>query len=331
MQIKGIDVSHWQGDINWADVKNDGIEFAIIKAGGSDAGFYTDSKFEENYINAKAVGMPIGAYYFVGKDFKSKEDGIADAKRFLQIIEDKQFEYPVYVDIEITDPADEVVVTDSAIAFCEEMEKNGYFVGIYGSDLSTFDSRLELDRLSAFTKWVARYGSDPKYVEDYALWQYTSEGNVAGINGNVDMNYSNTDFATIIKDNGFNGYSIEYTPAPSKEEQALHKVGETVTFYEIYISSDSDNPMTPRRNRGEITSILAGARNPYLIDLNMGWINDNSIVSEERIYTVVAGDSLWEIANKMLGDGSRYKEIANLNGIENANKIYVGEVLRIPN
>ena len=68
MTRKGIDVSHWQGTIDWNKVKKAGIEFAIIKAGGSDAGFYTDSKWEANYKGAKAAGIPIGAYYFVGKD-----------------------------------------------------------------------------------------------------------------------------------------------------------------------------------------------------------------------------------------------------------------------
>ena len=72
MTIKGIDVSHWQGTIDWNKVKKAGIEFAIIKAGGSDAGFYTDSKWEANYKGAKAAGIPIGAYYFVGYKMSSR-------------------------------------------------------------------------------------------------------------------------------------------------------------------------------------------------------------------------------------------------------------------
>ena len=92
MEIKGIDVSHWQGDIDWNAVKEDGVEFAIIKAGGSDAGFYEDSKFRENYEAAKAAGVDVGAYYFVGKYCKSYEDGVADAERFIEILKDKQFD-----------------------------------------------------------------------------------------------------------------------------------------------------------------------------------------------------------------------------------------------
>ena len=97
MTRKGIDVSHWQGTIDWNKVKKAGIEFAIIKAGGSDAGFYTDSKWEANYKGAKAAGIPIGAYYFVGKDCVTAAAGKADAERFLQILKGKQLEYPVYI------------------------------------------------------------------------------------------------------------------------------------------------------------------------------------------------------------------------------------------
>ena len=85
--IKGIDVSRFQGMIYWDKVKADGIGYAIIKAGGSDDGFYTDSAFERNYAGAKAAGVPVGAYYYVGRLCISREDGIADAKRFLGMLE----------------------------------------------------------------------------------------------------------------------------------------------------------------------------------------------------------------------------------------------------
>lgn len=91
--IKGIDVSHWQGTIDWDKVKAAGIKFAIIKAGGSDAGFYTDSKWEANYMGAKSAGIPIGAYYFVGKDCVTATAGKADAERFIKILKGKQLEY----------------------------------------------------------------------------------------------------------------------------------------------------------------------------------------------------------------------------------------------
>lgn len=333
MEIRGIDVSHWQGNIDWERVKNGGVNFAIIKAGGSDDGFYTDSNFEKNYANAKAVGMPVGAYYFVGKDFTSTEDGVIDARMFLNIIKGKQFEYPVYVDIEITDPAQEVGVTDAAIAFCKEMEREGYFVGIYGSDLSTFDSRLENERLDAFSKWVARYGGEPQYVKNYDMWQYSSSGQVPGIYGAVDMNISHVDYTSVIKGNGFNGFTINTNPdvLPVVEIEE-HRVGETVNFEGIFATSEDSEVLKPLYTTGKITSIRQGARNPYLINDGMGWVNDSVIVtpSNETTYVVQSGDSLWSIATDKLGNGQRYKEIANLNGISDPSKIYVGTTLRIP-
>ena len=213
MSYKGIDVSRFQGTIDWNKVKQAGVEFAIIKAGGSDAGFYTDPCFEKNYAGAKAAGMPVGAYYYVGRNCTSKEDGIADAKRFLDIIKGKQFEYPVYIDVEESSTAAKQGATDAAIGFCETMEQSGYYCGIYASDVSGFADRLDISRLERFDKWVARYGSKPQYVKSYGMWQYSSSGAVAGITGNVDLDESYKDYPSIIKDAGLNGNTKEAAPA----------------------------------------------------------------------------------------------------------------------
>ena len=122
MTIKGIDISHWNGDIDFNKVKASGIEFVIIKAGGSDRGFYTDPKFKDNYEKAKAAGLFVGAYYFVGKKFYGDLAGIADGKRFADILKGMQFEYPVYLDVETTDPRYKELATDAAIAFCKTLE-----------------------------------------------------------------------------------------------------------------------------------------------------------------------------------------------------------------
>ena len=147
MEIKGIDVSRWQGVIDWKAVKEDGVKFAIIKAGGSDAGFYKDRTFEQNYAGAKENGIAVGAYYFVGKLCKSREAGAADAKRFIEMLKGKQFEYPVYIDFEAPDSTNKAGNTDAVIAFCEVMENAGYFVGVYASEISGFKERLDDSRL----------------------------------------------------------------------------------------------------------------------------------------------------------------------------------------
>lgn len=217
---KGIDVSHWQGIIDWTAVKNDGVDFAIIKAGGSDKGFYKDSKFEQNYNNAKAAGISVGAYYFVGKLCKSREAGVADAKRFIDILKGKQFEYPVFIDFEAPDTTDKAGNTDAVIAFCEVMENAGYFVGVYASEISGFNDRLDDSRLQHISHWVARYGKKPATNANvFHIWQYSSKGSVTGINGNVDMDTSYVDFETVIKNNYLNGF--------------IDKAGEKLTNYQV--------------------------------------------------------------------------------------------------
>ena len=204
--IKGIDISHWNGSIDFGKVKASGIDFCIIKAGGSDKGFYTDSKFKVNYDTAVAAGLFVGAYYFAGKNFRGIEAGVADAKRFIDILKGLKFEYPVFLDIEAQENRYKEEITDAAVAFCQEMEKAGYFVGIYASDISGFKDKLIHDRIKSYAHWVARYGNEPIICKEYGIWQYTSKGSVNGISGSVDMDISTVDYAKVIKEKGFNGY-----------------------------------------------------------------------------------------------------------------------------
>ena len=204
--IKGIDVSKWQGVINWQKVAEDGVEFAIIKAGGSDCGNYTDKNFLANVIGAASNCIHVGAYYFVGKNCKSAQEGQANALRFYDIIKNVVLDYPVYIDFEKPDRTNKQGNTDAVKAFCMQMEALGYYVGIYASDISGFKERLDISQLTAWDKWVARYGSEPKYTTKYNMWQYSSKGKVNGIRGNVDMDYCKVDFAKIIREKHLNGF-----------------------------------------------------------------------------------------------------------------------------
>ena len=191
MALHGIDVSHWQGNIDYEVVKNSGkVDFVIIKAGGSDGGFYEDSRFREYLDGFNNAGVPVlGAYYFVGSGFVSTGDGIADADRFCDMLDGTGIPYAI-LDLESTSPDDKDEVTDASIAFMDRCVERGYKTMIYASDISGFQNRLELDRLYEYKKWVARYGSEPQYVSDYAMWQYSSTENIEGIPDNtVDCNY----------------------------------------------------------------------------------------------------------------------------------------------
>lgn len=196
MKLAGIDVSRWQGSINFKSVKAAGIDFVIIKAGGSDAGFYEDPMFKINYAGSKDAGLKVGAYYYVGSKFQGTDNGIADAKKFIRILGKRSFEYPVYVDVESTPQKEKSGTTDAVLSFCEYMESKNFFVGIYGSDVSTFHDRVQAGRLINYTWWVAGYGKEPSH--NYSVWQYTSSGSVNGISTRVDRNISKTDFNVIV-------------------------------------------------------------------------------------------------------------------------------------
>lgn len=231
MATKIIDVSTWQGNIDWSEVKADGVQGAIIRAGFGKVASQKDNKFERNYTNAKAVGMPIGAYWY------SYATSVADAKKeaevCLSILKGKQFEYPIYYDLE--DPSmtgcGKSVLTQIATTFCETLESAGYYVGIY-SNPNWLKNYLNYNTVKKYTLWLAHWGvSEPSY--ECGLWQYSSSGSVSGISGRVDMNWGYQDFPTEIKNGKFNGFDEASKPVqpvePSKPATSNgFKVGDTV-------------------------------------------------------------------------------------------------------
>lgn len=201
--FEGIDLSRHNVVTNWTKVK-DQVDFIILRAGGNYGGFYKDSRFESYYEACKRLGIPVGAYYDAGKELPYA-NGKEYAQHFLKLISGKTFEMPVYIDIEVTPKAMRKATTAACIDFCREMEAHRYFVGIYGSDVNTFKEQLIYDLVKPFSIWVARYGKKPTYVNDYAMWQYTSTGNVVGIKGNVDKDHCYTDFPKLLKGVHLNG------------------------------------------------------------------------------------------------------------------------------
>lgn len=205
---QGIDISRWNGTIDFKAVKASGISFVIMRAGGSNGGFYKDPMFETNYAGAKAVGLYVGAYYDTGRNFISYSEGYRCAEHFLTLLKGKSFEYPVYADIETVATVHRSGATDAAISFCSRLEQKGAFAGIYASDISGFKDRLQLDRLQdRFTLWVARYGKEPQYVRFYDIWQKSSTGSIKGIDGHVDLDICTKNFPTIIKKKKLNYFT----------------------------------------------------------------------------------------------------------------------------
>lgn len=204
---KGIDISKWNGSIDFNKVKNDGIDFVIIRAGYGKVDSQKDNRFEEYYRKAKAVGLKVGCYFY--SYATSVKEAKQEANTFLKWIAGKQFEYPVYFDIEdksqLTLSKD--VLTDICLTWCSTVEKAGYYVGIY-SNPNWFTNRLDCERLSIYDKWLAHWSDKAwKGNEFGGLWQYSNEGLINGIKGYVDLDYSYRDYPTIIKKNGLNGFA----------------------------------------------------------------------------------------------------------------------------
>lgn len=193
----GIDVSKWNGDIDWDKVKNAGVEFAIIRAGyrGSSTGsLVEDPYFAANMKGARASGIPVGVYFFT--QAVNEVEAVEEASAVLQLIREYQLDYPVFIDTEGAGGggrADELDVETRTLvceAFCRTIENAGYHAGVYASR-NWYNNRLHADRLDGqYCIWLAEYRSVPLYQGYYQLWQYTSKGKIDGISGNVDMNIS---------------------------------------------------------------------------------------------------------------------------------------------
>ncbi|UVY48966.1 MAG: glycosyl hydrolase family 25 [Bacteriophage sp.] len=193
----GIDVSAWQGCINFNKVKKSGYEFVILKAGGNDDGSYIDGRFETNYASAKKAGLKIGAYFFVNRDFSAK-NAKKLAEVFYNIVKNKTFDFPLFIDIETTPTSEKATVTNGINIFCDYLQKKGYMSGVYASAISGFVDRININDLSKnIYKWVASYSYKPSNAGKngtYCMWQKSSTGSVNGINGNVDINECYVDF-----------------------------------------------------------------------------------------------------------------------------------------
>lgn len=218
-QYKGIDVSKWQGVIDWEKVKNAGIEFAMLRIGYGSAKGQHDKKFEDNYKGAKAAGIPVGGYLY--SYATSVEKAKAEARYCLSLIKGKQFEYPIVYDVEDKTQAGLGVKTISAMikAFCSIMEEAGYYVSVYANK-SWLDTRIDAECKKKYDIWLAQWTTKPTYTGSFGLWQYTDKGKVSGISGNVDMDISYKNYPAIMKNNGLNGFKKVQTEKPKVETPA---------------------------------------------------------------------------------------------------------------
>ena len=190
----GIDVSKWNGSIDWNAVKNSGVSYVIIRVGyrGSSQGaLIDDSKFESNIKGATAAGLKVGVYFFT--QAVDEVEAVEEASMVLERIQGYRISYPVFLDVEPSggraDSISRETRTAVCRAFCETIQNAGYTAGIYANK-TWLSEKINTGELGAYKIWLAQYAAAPTYTGRYDLWQYKSTGRISGISGDVDMNIS---------------------------------------------------------------------------------------------------------------------------------------------
>ena len=204
--FEGVDVSVYQGNIDWNRAKADGIEFAIMRAGYGKYVSQKDKYFDQNMKNAKAAGLPCGVYWF--SYALTPEDAIKEADACYEVIKNYKLEYPVSFDMETESQMKLPKETVAQIieAFCGRMESYGYYTTLY-TYASFLNYKVEDRIFDKYDIWVAHYNtSKPAFNRNYGLWQYSCTGSVWGITGNVDRDYVYLDYERIIKNAHLNGF-----------------------------------------------------------------------------------------------------------------------------
>lgn len=189
-KAKCIDISEWNCDINFNKVRNTGVTCVIIRAGYGKDPNQEDNKFQEYYRQAKSAGLNVGAYWY---SYATSVDAAkAEVKNCMNTIGGKQFDLPVFLDVEEYRQAvlPRRTLTDIISAFCDGIKSYGYDVGMYSAKSMLVDSAYPDELSSKYLIWMAApntsYSDLPSYVD---LWQYSWNGKVDGIRNDVDLNY----------------------------------------------------------------------------------------------------------------------------------------------
>jgi LysM repeat protein len=310
MKKFGIDVSVWQKGIDFAKVKNEGVEFVIIRGMYGNA---KDTEFETHYNNAKANGLGVGVYQW------GRAANVAQAREEAQLLVDnclkgKVFEYPIYYDVE-----DSILLnlgvnetTEIIKAWSETIENAGYFVGIYMNQ-SCFENEVLGDELAKlYSQWRAYWTTEDK-KPNAQMWQFGGETNLVRSNKIAsyvcDQDYAYEDFPSIIKNAGLNGYSSQKTTTlKSNEEVALEVINGQW--------GNGDARKSALTNAG------------YNCDTIQSIVNDllNNNKTTAVYYTVKQGDTLSQIAEEY---DTTVNQLVSWNNIKNANIIYAGQKIRV--
>ena len=318
--LNGIDVSNWQGSINFQEVKNDGIEIVYIKSSQGDN--IVDSHFKINYFNAKANGLKVGFYHFLTA--RNEEEAVSQAEFFSSVISNTTPDCKLAMDFEEFGNLTVGEINNISEVFLEKVKEiTGKEVIIY-SDASNARNVFREGLALKYPLWIAEYSTENNIETNWQNWegfQYTNKLQVSGINGLVDGDKFTEDIFLENKD------IISQTGSEENYNQDITYIvqkGDTLSK----IALDYGTTVNELVNLNKI-------KNPNLIFPGEEFLvpikNDGNLQSTSdlghNIYTVQKGDTLSELAIRF---NTTINEIAKINNIKNINLIYVGEKLRIP-
>lgn len=231
--LKGIDISVWQGSVDWSKVK-DQVDFVIVRAGYGKLASQKDDRFEEYYAGCKKYGIPVGAYWasYAVSASEAKEEAAA----FLECVKGKSFEYPILFDYEafpsVAAEQNKPDIARSVItSFCDELIKNNYCVGLY-SYYSMLKNVIPEDLQEKYDVALAHYADSTPYT-GHKIWQYSSKGKINGINGDVDLDYCYVDdYPEKIKTYGLNGFGTTTNTEKPVEKPETYKINSSTTEYD---------------------------------------------------------------------------------------------------
>ena len=343
--LKGIDVSEFQGQIDWNKVKNDGIEFAILRCGfGMDVTSQDDKYIERNISECERIGMPFGVYLFSYANTVDKAK--SEAEHTLRLIKGHTLTMGVWYDIEDNKTSGSVskeTLTNIINTYCNTIKNAGYNVGIYAS-LNWLNNKIEASVQDKWSVWVAQYYTECQYKKDYIIWQYSSSGKVDGISGNCDMNYfygelegstaTNTDKKSVdeLAQEVINGKWGDGEDRKAKLEEA---------GYDYNAVQDRVNEMLakPKKSITEVAKDVINGKygngderkkkletEGYDYDEVQAKVNQLLGANVTKTYTVKSGDTLSAIASKYK---TTVDKLVKDNNIANANLIYVGQKIVI--
>jgi len=194
---KGIDVSKYQGNIDWTKVKNSNVEYAFVRTGYRSYGtgiITEDTSFKQNIQGASTAGLGVGVYFY--SQAINTTEATEEAQYVLDQIKGFNVNYPIVIDVEeiLNDTFRQQnltteELTNICIAFCEKIKSAGYTPMIY-SNLKYYVAKVNLEKLTSYEKWYASYDTSLYFPYDISMWQYSQSGTVEGITGNVDLNIS---------------------------------------------------------------------------------------------------------------------------------------------